>query len=348
MTRGHTPPGRSRRRLIGVLAGLVIVLAAGAGVRSRPAAAESVWSLLKADAAAPLTIDTGPTVRGPKYWEFDELSFKADLFDALPYKPQLIVLGGSRSRRYEPQYIQQRTGVTGFNFGTQNARPQEAWGIVNYVHARFRSVRPRYLWLIHPRFLRDWFHVSPPLVQDRRFFTYFPASFLQEQRARMPHSPDALPGPPKLPPSIYGRDGLMIWSHSDTLPLGQGITWAIQQWTRRNSPGTPTIDPVPKHYFEKTLKLMNALGATPVLVMSPVQPQCLAAISANGYWQVHDKLVNYLDSLQGTYDFILIDLTDVSSFGGDPLNFYDGYHPRIRNTRRVIDEILRRYPHAFD
>lgn len=291
----------------------------------------------------------GPPERGPRFLIEDELAIKVDLAERLSYTPQVFLLGGSRGLRFEPSYITKRTGLRAFNACIRNGRPEEAYGFVNYLHDRFPTARPRFIWMIHVKVLRGWWRVSPTLILDPRLSRYFPDSFLRAQDKYMPHSPEDLPPKPKLPPPRWADDGHILWSHSDTFKsLGFALNVTINQWFRKNGPGSPTIEPRPKAYFEKTLARMNELGARPVLVMMPVHPTVLTRIGPGGFWQSHHALTRHLGTLKDRYGFTLVDLTSVATFGGDPDDFYDGYHPKTANTRRMIDEILRRYPHALD
>ena len=336
------PPDRHgaslRRWAMAILVGLAAVLA--------------VAGALQPDRSA-LAGRPGPSVTPPvgekKYVVTDELTLKADLAQKLHYRPKVIILGGSRSLRFEPAYIKRKTGLSAFNAGVRNGRPEEAWGLTHYLHDLHPDVRPRYLWIIHPKLLRGWWRVSPPLVQDGRFSRYFPDAFLEKQGEKMPDSSSRRPLKSKLPPPKWDPDGHIVWSHSDTLRLATGIRVTINQWYKKNGPGAPTIEPRPRYWFEKTLAWMNdEMHARPVLVIGPVQPEVLEKIGPGGFWAAHDQLLAYLDSLRGKYRFTVVDLTRIESFGGDPENFYDGYHPKAENTHRIIDEVLRRHPHAFD
>ena len=42
-----------------------------------------------------------------------------------------------------------------------------------------------------------------------------------------------------------------------------------------------------------------------------------------------------------TYDFVFVDITDISSFDADPDQWYDGVHMTTVNTRRAIDYVLK-------
>ena len=149
----------------------------------------------------------------------DELTLKADLAADSTYAPEVIILGGSRSLRFEPEYIERKTGHSAFNAGVRNGRPEEAWGLTHYLHDLYPDVRPRYLWLIHVNILRGWERVSAPLVRDARFCRYFPQSFLDEQEAEPAAARRR--GQPRRPPE-WAADGHLDWSPLTTRPAGDG------------------------------------------------------------------------------------------------------------------------------
>jgi hypothetical protein len=289
--------------------------------------------------------DSGKTPR-----IIDDVTVKGDLAAALPDAPQVIVLGGSRSMRFEPSYVERKTGLHTFNAGVPNERPEEAWAMTHFLHDLHPRVRPRYLWFIHVKFLRTWKYVSPGLVSDPRFSRYFPEPFLREQRAGMPSKYWQGDRALKLTdPANYAPDGHLVrvrdWPQSKIDSL---VSLDTRRWIKKFGPGSPTIDERCREYFEKTLGYMNELGATPVLVFMPPNPIMLDAIAGQGWLDARAELTQYLSSLSSRYDLTVVDLSYVSSFHGDPGGFYDGSHLRVENTRRVIDEILRRHPHALD
>jgi len=42
-----------------------------------------------------------------------------------------------------------------------------------------------------------------------------------------------------------------------------------------------------------------------------------------------------------------VDLSEISTFGGDPDEFYDGVHIKAANARRVIVKLIRTFPGTF-
>ena len=74
---------------------------------------------------------------------------KADLVQALKRPPQLIVLGSSRSMLYEPAYLKAKTGQDTFNGGLNGVGGvADSWAMMRFIHDRYPSSRPRYLWLV--------------------------------------------------------------------------------------------------------------------------------------------------------------------------------------------------------
>jgi hypothetical protein len=280
----------------------------------------------------------------------DDVSVKADMIEGLSTPPQLIILGGSRGLRIEPAYLKQKTGLETFHAGVPNERSEEAWALTHFIHERFPNVRPRYLWPIHVKFLRAWQHVTPSLVLDPRLNRYFDAAFLDAQRAALPRKFKVGDRTLRLTdPARYAPDGRMIKERDwDQARIERLIDQYTRRWITKFGPGSPTIDDDERLYFEKTLGYMNELGAAPVIVLMPLHPRHYHAVAHRGWLEARDDLMTYFDSLAGSYDFSVVDLSRVESFGGDPDGFYDAYHPRVENTRRIVDEILRRYPHAFD
>ena len=79
------------------------------------------------------------------------------------------------------------------------------------------------------------------------------------------------------------------------------------------------LDPEAQSYFERTLKLMNDQGATPLIVLTPINPKLLKVLSPLGWPQRHQQVLDYVTSLEGTYDFVFVDITDMTKFGADPV-----------------------------
>ena len=74
---------------------------------------------------------------------------KADSIEALKEPPELVVLGSSRSMRYEPSYLEKKTGLRTFNAGVNGiGGTADAWAMTQFIHEMWPDAHPAYLWLV--------------------------------------------------------------------------------------------------------------------------------------------------------------------------------------------------------
>ena len=276
-----------------------------------------------------------------------ERSFKADQIEALGYDPQVIFFGGSRSVRFDPAYLEKKTGLQGFNLAMTNGLPVDAWAFAHYLHRRAPGTKPLWIWgiqtsTLYPRPL------EPGLIQDPRLNKYLPTSFLWKEAAALPTDPADVPSVGRTANRRYSKEGMVVYNPYDAA-RARGLTLdrALRVYTKRaleKFAEQKTPDPV---YFEKTLGLLNRYGITPILMSMPIHPQVLAVLRERGWQARQDAFVAYIDGLRAKYDFRFIDLSDISSFGGDPNHFYDGVHMDAENARKVTDKLVETFPDLF-
>jgi hypothetical protein len=79
------------------------------------------------------------------------------------------------------------------------------------------------------------------------------------------------------------------------------------------------------------------------------QPQGLreVALRTAGWQARRAEVMSYLKGLQGRYGFGLLDCSDLASFGGDPDEFYDGFHMKRANARKLTRSVVARLPASF-
>ena len=74
---------------------------------------------------------------------------KADRIEALKEPPELVVLGSSRSMRFEPEYLKEKTGLSTFNAGVNGiGGTADAWAMTQFIHDTWPESDPEYLWLL--------------------------------------------------------------------------------------------------------------------------------------------------------------------------------------------------------
>jgi hypothetical protein len=284
-------------------------------------------------------------------------STKADLLTRLGEPPELLIYGSSRAWTVEAARVEQATGLRTFNAAVTAGRPADAYVFTEVVHDTWPRAEPDFLWLLDVEaFLRG--PLPPSLLAESRFSRYLPwrakaAAQLDElgwlaswtglqasyevwkkhptrEKVRASWlkriSPD---GTVKTPPSSEAKAGpkaLARWSEEE---VAQYRSFA-------------RLDPDAETYVQKTLDLFASWGGAGVVVLTPTQPEVLTAAQQAGWRRRHAEVLRLLEQLQQQYDFAVVDMTSVSSFGGDPAGFFDATHMTTENQRRMIGAVLSR------
>ena len=69
---------------------------------------------------------------------------KADKIEQLKEGPELVILGSSRSMRYEPEYLEEKTGLSTFNAGVNGiGGTADAWAMSQFIHDTWPDVGSR-------------------------------------------------------------------------------------------------------------------------------------------------------------------------------------------------------------
>lgn len=282
----------------------------------------------------------------------NDRTVKADLFEQLDRPPQLLIFGGSRATRFEPSYLERRTGLRGFNLALQNGRPEDAWAFVNWVHREHPATRLRVLWFVHVEAFRAQ-GLSVGLVQDPRLSQFFPDALIAEERLKLPRTAEEMPAGRDLALTTYAPDGVVLRNRYDIraergYKLERGLAWAVDRALKRYATTTPALDPRSMEYFEKTLRRLNRLGTVPAVVLMPLHPTLLDAVRDAGWETRHRQVLHYLHGLQKTYDLVVLDHSRLESVGGDPDAYYDGFHMTRENARRILDVVLQEAPECLE
>jgi hypothetical protein len=276
-----------------------------------------------------------------------ELRLKADLIHEHLTKPvELVFFGGSRSQRFDPEFARRKTGLRSVNIAVSNAHPEVVWGMLNWFYALWPDARIRCVLGMQSGMLRDR-DLDPALIQDPRFYPYFPDALLKEQRALLPKSIDRMPKSYGFLRNRYSDLGMLAWNVYDRrfalgLTLDQALDAYIARMLRSGS-GNPdsTYDTRARTYFEKTVALLNDHGTTPVIVLMPAHPRVLRVMRIHHMGGERQRLRNYLAEYGKTARIKVLDFTSIRSFNGEADWFYDGVHITGSNTNRVILAVKR-------
>jgi hypothetical protein len=292
---------------------------------------------------------------GTPTWQLDKYvsrgvdrSFKCDLYEEMPKVPRVLVFGGSRSLRMDPATIKRLTGLTAFNFGLHNGRPEDAWAITDWVLDTNPTKPPAVVWCIQASNLRD-VPMNQGLFVDPRLSQAFPQALVDAKMswAMKQSKHNVLRG------RRYGYDGMLWWNGYDTR-RAQGETLATSltkyldsQMMALAGNGVVPRDTRAMAYFQKTIKLLNKQGIRPLIVIMPYQPRALAAFNSVGWGVKQRWLTSYLKRLQKRLNFRVLNCLRIRTFGGTATGFYDGAHLTAANSRRLIKYCVVHAPGCF-
>jgi hypothetical protein len=300
-------------------------------------------------AAAPAAAsETSTTVSGPPYPPElivqSELRLKADLIRGhLGGSPQLVFFGGSRSQRFDPAFAYRRFGLRSVNISVSCARPEAAWGFANWFYKRWPDAKLRWVWGMQGPMMRDA-DLDPALLQDPRFYRYFPDDLLEQQRRLLPSSVAEMPTSYGFLRNSYSDLGLLLWNTYDArraagYTLDQSLDAYIAKMLHQSKRASLQASNRATEYFEKTVELLNEHGTTPVIVLMPIHPRVLRVMAAHHLGGEREHTREYLDSLSETLDIEVVDFTRIQSFHGKSNWFYDGVHITRGNANLVIDAL---------
>lgn len=282
---------------------------------------------------------------------------KVDLLSKLASPPGLLIMGSSRAMRVDPAYLQQITGLSGFNCAVSSGSIADAWSFVHLAHDLFPGSTQHYLWFMDIEQLRAT-RVHHAIFEIPQLAQYIPTPFwysltptptpsatpLAAGAARavttptptptVPATPTPSPSPTYGDEAVFNPDGMEIWNMYDYwAPRGRtlqrGLAFTYWKFNKIYPNGFGGLRGVPKWFLEHTLALMNSWGQTPVIVLTPYHPSLLRFITARGFEKRHQDVLNYFQTLKAKYSFVLLDYTSIKSFGGWKSGFYDGVHPKV-------------------
>ena len=270
-----------------------------------------------------------------------EMRLKADLVQAsLENGPQLVFFGGSRSQRFDPAFAQRRLGLRSVNLAVSCARPEAAWAYANWIYKRWPDAQLRWVWGMQSGMLRD-LDLDPALLQDPRFYGYFPDDLLASERAKLPGSVAQMPHFYGFLRNHYSTHGMLLRNVYDKrVAAGYTLAESLDAYIARmlhESRGA-SAQPVTRAstYFEQTIQLLNDHGTTPVIVIMPVHPRVLLVMRQHNMGAERELLRQYLAGLAATHKIAVVDFTRISTFDGKAGWFYDGVHITRENADRVI------------
>jgi hypothetical protein len=254
---------------------------------------------------------------------------KMNLIERLRSGPRILILGDSRGREAQPSFLQRLTGHTAFNAAVTGGSAPDAWVFTRYTADLFPHQQRRYVWFVSAGVATN---IIDPLVEtDPRSQKYLAevAKYL---------SPVQISAPLPMDTRYHADGSIADWNPSYSPKRAaklQAKAAPLIAQIRANPPVATPVDPAQLQLFEHLLGYMNQLGARPVIVLNPIYPTVFAALQKVGN-PVATSALNYLDSLQGRYDFVVVNCEDSRKWGGNDYDWANPTHVGPANMRRML------------
>lgn len=284
---------------------------------------------------------------------------KARLISEAEERPEILVLGSSRSMKLRPALIQQVSGRVAFNASVYSARAEDWYAMLRFTLEQ--GVTPKYVLLgvdleafhnrVPPdsRLLRSEI-LSPYLseresVAERVKALLFDSVSLQNLR----HSWKSLtqrfrePVPARTAFEADGYLRYLLWE--DQIRRGSFVPdydGSVEEYLNRYA-GFTELSPERKLYFEKLLVLAKENGVQIIAFQTPLHQRTMDSLKRHRqYDRLEAELQAFMESLAGQHrNLRFLDLSDVTVFGGDPADFYDGAHMGEQNADLLVLYLLK-------
>ncbi|MCA9713499.1 MAG: hypothetical protein KC468_02265 [Myxococcales bacterium] len=270
-----------------------------------------------------------------------------------------VVLGSSRTMKLEPAAVSRWLGGETFNAGVNSGRPEDYFVLLSYMLDQ--GYRPQRVVLGVDV---EAFHNSAPV--DSRLLGVAPLAGRLRWQDRAPawaeglkeslsartfgHSLRAIrytltEYPPAREGTITDHGFEIVRSRDRQIKRG---TYDLQakidadrgKYLDRFA-GYTGVSAWRVGYFERFLELCAAHRITLYVYITPLHPELVALLRAErDYDARHAEVLALLRAYSDSHGFVFKDMSELSMWGGDPANFYDGAHMRVENHRRVMDELL--------
>lgn len=271
--------------------------------------------------------------------------------------PDIIILGSSRVFKIDPETITKKTRLHAFNFGVNNAKPEEFLALAKYLiedlkikpqlfivaidHDAFdnQRIQPQ---TIHISKLRSKLNIS-----KKEYLSVFLTTF--KENLTFQYIKDIgrsiyyiIAGYPKLPPRLKSNGYMIKNVYKKDVPENFN-THSGNVILNVFKTGGAALSVARQNYFEQFLNLAKENNIKIKMALLPMHPIILERLNEQPEFKNTCRLLtDYLITQSKKYGYDYYDFTDIQSFNGDPEDFSDLVHTNDANLQKIIDIILKK------
>jgi hypothetical protein len=274
--------------------------------------------------------------------------------------PEQLVLGSSRTMRFEPRRLREKTGLRTFNAGIPGATPVDYLTLYRFAAERLRApIRSVVLGADIPALFGH--ERNYPVVRaNAELSRYLPTSSslasdvsglslllngaqTSDAWASLRHAL-GLTTRGDRPWRILDPDGFESRSNDDEArergrwDQARNIREQMEAPLRNRS----EMDPTACRDLDLLLGLLQRRGVQTVVFVTPSLEPARERWRRRGLQAVEQEAFRRIRNLALARGARFVDLSRIESFHGDPREFYDAIHPTVANTRKMIDVLFPR------
>ena len=260
-------------------------------------------------------------------------------------KPEVLIVGSSRSFKVSPAYIQTKTGLTAYNAALSGWGPEYFFQVLNLA-TQHKKIR----WLILGLDLKSMGEEELLAERFKRITGMVIKLFSYEQSKASLNLLYRVYVLDKPVISQYGSS--WVW-HKDG-ERNYGIEYEEKTKNTIHIAARKTaslykakyahykaLSKEKMNYIKKVLQIAERENIEVSIFLTPLHPIALEELHAQGIIQKrHQETIDFFESLKKNYSFRFYDFITSESFGGAPTDFYDGEHTRKSLGDKVLDRII--------
>lgn len=282
---------------------------------------------------------------------------KVELMSRVEHPPKVLILGSSTSRNADPKTVEELTGASAFNAGMSAGMPVDMYAMASYAYNIWSSSPPHIVYLVDVDTTLSPTSANAGLLTTPELWTQFSRTdkariardayrpyltrdalmnSLRSVQAGTPYSNLVVNTVTHFRPDGYRRRD--PFAHANAAKRREAETRRYRESIYRNN-GAEQLDSVGEDFLTRIVALAAAHDQKPTFVVMPPHPAYRAAMRRDGYERRRIAVLRFLHTLRADGRAQVVDMTNLHSFGGDPMLYSDNVHMTQPNVDRMLDKL---------
>lgn len=286
-------------------------------------------------------------------------SDKANLLKKQDENPEVLVLGSSRTMKIDPQFIEEKTGLTSFNAAVNSANAEDYYTMLRYSLDTLEHKPKAVILGIDV----EAFHNNSP-IDERLLFNTSLSKFLNDQdqisiidmlTSLLSYKETVssfvslyykLTEYPKRS-TYYDEDGFLHYAKKSGEITNENYDSKVKEYIDRYKArfdGYTDLCKKRKDYFERFLALAEEEDIQVIAFITTLHDDIIHELNkTRNYADIKQELVTYLDGLKkDNGHFVYEDFDRVEKYDGSLTAFYDGAHIHEHNANLITEQLLQK------